>query len=388
MKKTLILILILLFCFTFRAESQITTIDLLATPKSEITTLSEIATDVKYIPLQTNENSLIKYVYDLMPSNNKLFINALSSILCFDNSGKYLYKLDKQGRGPEEYTYITDWDLSPANNLLLILAQNKILLYNITEKGFVYSKVVNIQGKPRNIDFGPDQKSILLSYGSSQGDEPFRNVLINLAGDTLKAIPNGYKYVKNSKMMFMAKYENLLFRNNNSLYFKFWLSDTIFALDKSGKISPFLKLDSHGKQCTPQALADFNDETMSNYTTVSSIFETPKYLIYRYSLEKTGKYIVYDKVTKQPSFVDIKSLKDTKWLADDLTGGVNIEPKFCIDGILYSWVDALTLKKYVASDAFKTSVVKFPEKKKAIQNLADSLDETDNPVLIMITPKK
>lgn len=388
MKKTLIPILILLFCFAIRAESQITTIDLLATPKSEITTLSEIATDVKYIPLQTNENSLIKYVYDFMPSNNKLYIYALSSILCFDNSGKYLYKLDKQGRGPEEYTYITDWDLSPANNLLIMLVPNKILFYNITDKGFVYSKALNTKGQPRNIDFGPDQKSILLSFGSSQGDEPFRNVLINLAGDTLKAIPNSYKYTKNTKMMFGAKYENTLFRNNNSLYFKFWLSDTIFALDKSGKVSPFLKLDSHGKLCTTQALADFNEETMPKYLTVSIIFETPKYLIYRYSLEKTGKYIVYDKVTKQPSFIAIKSLKDTKWLTDDITGGVNIEPRFCIDGIIYSWVDALTLKKYVASDVFKTSVVKFPEKKKAIQYLADSLDETDNPVLIMITPKK
>jgi hypothetical protein len=383
MKKTLIPIMILLFCFALKAESQITTIDLLVAPKSEITTLSEIATDVKYIPLQTNENSLIKYVYDFMPCNNKLYIYALSSILCFDNSGKYLYKLDKQGRGPEEYTYISDWDLSPANSLLIILVPNKILLYNITDRGFVYSKALNIKGQPRNIDFGPDQKSILLSFGSSQGDEPFRNVLINLAGDTLKAIPNSYKYVKNTKMMFMAKYENLIFKNNNSLYFKFWLSDTVFALDRSGKISPSMKMDSHGKLCTTQALADFNEETMSKYLAITSIFETQKYLIYR-----SSKYTIYDKVTKQPSFVETKSLKDTKWLIDDITGGVNIEPKFCVDGILYSWVDALTFKKYVASDAFKTSVVKFPEKKKAIQSLADSLDETDNPVLIMITPKK
>ena len=388
MKRNHVLLITFLLIFTGKMESQIPVIDLFAQAKSEITAISEIATDINYIPLQTNENSLIKYVYDLKPCNDKFYISALSSILCFDKSGKYLYKLDKQGRGPEEYTYITDWDLSPVNNLLTILTSDKILIYNITNGGFSFSKTLKISGQPHNIDFGIDQKSILLSYGSSDGNEPFRNVLINLAGDTLKAVTNHYKYVKNNRLMFVAKWENLKFKNNNSLCYKFWLNDTVFTIEKSGKISPYLKLDSHGKQCTPSALADFNDETFSKYLIVNSISETQKYLFYTYRYEKSVHNIVYDKVTKKQSFITVKSTKDTNWLIDDLSGGVNFDPKFILDGNLYSWVNALTLKQYVASDAFKNIIVKNPEKKMAIQKLADSLDETDNPVLIIVTPKK
>ena len=45
------------------------------------------------------------------------------------------------------------------------------------------------------------------------------------------------------------------------------------------------------------------------------------------------------------------------------------------------------LKAHVASDAFIKSTPKFPGKKKELEELANSLKDTDNPVLIMIKLK-
>jgi ParB family chromosome partitioning protein len=50
-------------------------------------------------------------------------------------------------------------------------------------------------------------------------------------------------------------------------------------------------------------------------------------------------------------------------------------------------VEAITLKKYVAGEDFKNAQVSNPKKKNELKNMADSLSETDNPVLIIVTPK-
>ncbi len=55
---------------------------------------------------------------------------------------------------------------------------------------------------------------------------------------------------------------------------------------------------------------------------------------------------------------------------------------------MFSFVDAITLKKYVASEDFKNAQVSDPKKKNELKKLADSLNETDNPVLIIVTPKE
>lgn len=57
------------------------------------------------------------------------------------------------------------------------------------------------------------------------------------------------------------------------------------------------------------------------------------------------------------------------------------------DTAMVMWVDVKDLKDHVASDDFKNAVVKYPKKKQKLRELADSLAETDNPVLMVIKVK-
>jgi len=364
-------------------------IDLADLPESEINNLSEIATDVDYIRLQTTENSLIRYINDINRSEDKLYVFTSSQVLCFDQEGNYLYNLDNQGRGPEEYTFIYDWDISPENKILVLLIRDKTLIYNEIDDGFVYSKALKLNDQPSNLDLSPDQKHILYSFGSTRGDEPFRYVLLNLDGDTLKTISNHYNYVKNSRFTFAAKWENLSFRSDNALHFKYFLSDTVFTLDQGNNIVPYIRFDSHGKQITPAALADFAEDTFTKHSYIGSLLETSRYLFYRYFSDKTLYLIVLDKNTHEKKNIYVATAgNQNEYINDDIIGGVDFEPKFCIDDVLYSWVDALTLKDHVTSEKYNNSTVKYPEKKEELKELADSLDESDNPVLIVVTPNK
>ena len=76
-------------------------------------------------------------------------------------------------------------------------------------------------------------------------------------------------------------------------------------------------------------------------------------------------------------------------IINDMDGGPNIWFKTTKDDhTIISWINAYELKSYVASDAFKNSIPKYPEKKKELEKLANSLSENDNPVLMLIKLKE
>ncbi len=80
--------------------------------------------------------------------------------------------------------------------------------------------------------------------------------------------------------------------------------------------------------------------------------------------------------------------KPEEGIINDLDGGVNILPlTIKDDNTIIGWVDAIKLKAHVASETFKKSSPKYPEKKKKLEKLAGSLNETDNPVLMMVRLK-
>jgi hypothetical protein len=51
------------------------------------------------------------------------------------------------------------------------------------------------------------------------------------------------------------------------------------------------------------------------------------------------------------------------------------------------YTEAFELKSHVASDAHKNATPKYPEKKKELERLAGSLNENDNPVLMIVKLK-
>lgn len=78
--------------------------------KEEIN-LSEFVDSVKYIPLQTDDNSIVGRVYSVTIKENFIYVLDISDIdrqviFVFDKDGNFVSKLDKYGRGPGEYSYL------------------------------------------------------------------------------------------------------------------------------------------------------------------------------------------------------------------------------------------------------------------------------------------
>ena len=217
MRYLALIILTMFLCCCYSKENNvIKTIDVQSPTGPEIKNLSDIATDIQYIPLETAPKALMRFVNYLKATDKKYYINTVLELLCFDKTGKFLYKLDKQGRGPEEYTYLSDYDILPDKKLVMVLASssNKLLLYNETDSGFQYLKKLDLKIRPTYCDFIPNQDNILLSFSSSTGENRYQCIVINQNGDTILKRPNYFKFTRLSKVQMGFGTNNIINKTN------------------------------------------------------------------------------------------------------------------------------------------------------------------------------
>ena len=401
--KTKLLILAMIFlcsCGSKRTidsskSDSVIKIDLLTAPGPKVQKLSEFATNVEYIPLQTTDNSLMgRFTNKIVLMNKRFYIENTNEILCFDMDGKFLFKLQKTGRGPEEYIAINDFDVSSDNKSLTILSGKKLMEYGISDNGFTFKRSITLKDpNPWRVSIVPETNNSFLAIPPWRGDEKTLSLLINNAGDTIYAKPNCYKYKMVRKTFSVASNDMLVYSIGNMVCFKEAFSDTVFYADvKDNVFKPRLVFDSHGTLSTPEMRGGLKP-VENNTTLIIAMFETSRYVFYWYDKKQDkiiSNLILYDKATKSKFNLDIDNQLKMK-LKDDLSGGpaftIEFLSHYCSGGKIFSFVEALTLKKYVASEDFKNAKVS-GSKKGELKKIADSLKETDNPVLIVVTPKK
>ena len=397
MKPSLLILLLFVLCCCGRKSANeinnngsVTEVDLLSEPGSTVKKLSEIASEVKYVPLQTIAGSLMgNIIKKIVKIGDRIYVQNIDEILCFNMEGKFLFKLENTGRGPEEYSYIEDFDVSSDDKNLALLSGKKLLFYDISASGFHFQRSITLKDPaPYRVSTVPETDNLFLAIPPWAGNEATLSLLINTNGDTIHYKPNCYQYENVRKANFRASNESILYTSGDNVCFKERFSDTVFYINANENyFRPRIIFNSHGTTMTPE-MRGGSEPVGNNTTFIANIFGTPRYVFYYYmSADQTRNRLFFDRKTNTRFKINIESE-----LKDDLSGGpdFNIEflNSYCSGGSLFSLVDALTLKKYIASDDFIKAQVKEPKKKDALKRLDDSLKETDNPVLVMVKLKE
>lgn len=405
MKAILLFIAIIFFfsCNNKRTDDSnnpdsVLKIDLLSEPETTVSKLSDFATTIDYIPLQTTQVSLMgRFSLKIINSDKGFFILNDDEIFLFDLNGKFLFKLNKSGRGPEEFLSITDFDVSHDNKFLSVYSgiNKKIVLYSIHNSGFSFHKSISLgDPAPYRVAMVPETDKIFLSIPPWSGTEPSLSLLINAEGDTVHFKPNCYKYDMLRTRKSMALNEMIVYSFENIVCFKEEFSDTLFYADAQDNLfKPRIIFDSHGTLLKAE-MRGSPERPKNNTTCIFNIFETSRYAFYWYEEIREKPFenlVIYDRNTKTKSKIDVDSSLESR-LKDDLSGGpdFNIEflRSYCSGGKLFSLVEAITLKNYVAGSDFENSFARDKKKKNELKKLADSLNDNDNPVLIIVTPKE
>jgi hypothetical protein len=393
-KIILLLSLLLIGCrnSNVKKTDQLLTFDLRELPKITQVKLSDLGfTDIEYIPLETNEQSIITGSDDLItgnkliPGERNFIIHRFSTILEFKNDGKFITRIGTKGRGPNEFTAAHDVNINDTNRDIYLLArwQKKFFVYS--ENGKLL-RTIPFAFSPSEFQFFEDK--IICYSENHMGDIQNSYTLIDTTGRVIKYFPNKYPFKNHDAYGIWT--ENLFYNFDNKLFKKEVYSDTIFQYYKEN-FTPHMVILVGKKLITPEARTEFDGETLAkNYIIPLNLFEFGDYVYYEF----VYRYVIPDDVLIY-SFIGSKNntfqalFNTGQGISNDLDGGPNILPKTIKDdNTIIGWVDALKLKAHIASEEFKNSKPKYPEKKKELENLANRLKETDNPVLILVRLKK
>ena len=79
----------------------------------------------------------------------------------------------------------------------------------------------------------------------------------------------------------------------------------------------------------------------------------------------------------------------TSGIYNDIDAGPRFFPDIQVnDSTMVMWIKPSDLIKHIKNIDFRNIVLKYPEKKKHLEELANKLNELDNPVLMFVTFKK
>ncbi len=127
-----VIIFSVFLCNNVRAQSSAPIIDASKFEKS--ISFSEIFTEIKYVPLETNENCYLSYPTQIQFDDSLIFFqdHEKDEVFVFTTSGVFLNKIGESGRGPNEILHYGDFHLDKNKDRIEIhdRGRDKLLVYD------------------------------------------------------------------------------------------------------------------------------------------------------------------------------------------------------------------------------------------------------------------
>ena len=372
--------------------------------------LSDMVDRIEYIKLETSNRSLLNQIAHIDIQTDKIAISDSRKCILYSKDGKYIRTIGRNGRGAGEYASIHGISFLPDKEEIAIRDRKELLIYSIYGEFrhrfklpiLLQDNIVYSVGK-----YIPVTDSTFLGYlPNTKGVLKFKAILFDRDGEIIHKYPNYIFFDRKKEYITSHDYDINLYRIGNTILFKECLNDTLFYMKGNDLILEYIF--DLGKYSMPTSVRESDPSSYftnsENYITIRNVFESPKYIFLecdlgKYSptnIKQTNQYNpkycwgLLNKVDN--SFTFIKPTKNKIYptgIMNDYDNGPNLYPQRIIMGnTLLSWIDAYRLKAHVASEVFKNSKPKYPEKKKELERLANSLDGNDNPVLMLVTLKE
>ena len=150
MMRHLFFIIILFMIFSCNKHEGKQNVINIKVDNSEQVNFSSLFNEYEFIFPESKDSAWIGlYIQKIEKMQEKLFLYnetpTGSNILCFDTKGRFLFSIDKFGKGPGEYTSLKDFLLDKSQNLLVLdvignkYGQNEYMYFNL-DGNYLYSK--------------------------------------------------------------------------------------------------------------------------------------------------------------------------------------------------------------------------------------------------------
>lgn len=396
----LTLIIVLLSCAQKKEADN--TVDLTTLTEPAVTNLSELGSEITYIPLETNASFLLSQIDKLIYEGRSWFIlgsvnpsvevrdkNApppppmmpKRSLYRFSNKGEFICQISQQGGGPSEYRFIEEFLFNKSDHTVDIFSLGEIKEFSLDGKWIKNTTIEN--NEVTSLAYSNNQLLGFVYNGHGQSEYSF--VLIDENGRTTNKYKNKYKFNVSTGAVIINP-ECIFYQYDGILHCKELNSDTIFSFDNS-TFNPKYILKQGEAKYTTTVRGKGNSAELNQYIIPENFFESEKYLFYQYKWKSRNNSFIQNKSNSTQYLID-----NELGLVNDLDNGPNfkIQNTVTIDDTEYliSWINAFELKAHINSEAFKNSTPLNPEKKKEMEQLANRMDENNNPVLVLVKLKK
>ncbi len=361
-------------------------------------TLSDFSSEIKYIPLSDkfrmgNTKALKltqKAIYLVSDPSSGGEGNGQEELFRFDKNGKDPVQIGKIGKGPNEYLtsqfYTVD---EPGNRIYISGRLNTVLVFDTLGN---YVRQFKFQNKEQRFArFELLGKNRLFVPDSKQGANSLH------LWSVVDTVGNIVSSKNNTTRPFGTRLgpRSGTFRFSDKIFYWVDYCDTIFEIspDLTYRASCIITPGEH-KLIHQNLLISIDlPEKLLEFYSPHYFMETNKYVISRYNYNRKFAYVFIDKHTRRSKVCYFVWQKDNKnGIPNNLDGGMSFSPEeYFTDGkseYLAGIIQPFQIKAHIATDEFKNFTALYPEKKKELEQLANSLNENDNPVLMLVKLKE
>ena len=409
-------LLMLFICLTVSCNNKNKTLNLNVIPVAstvgnyKILNLSDYITEIKYIPLETNDSVLIGRISQISYENEKILIkdaaNLTYNCYLFDDKGNFCCKIGNYGQGPDDYldirhtfmlkNYIYLMDAIGSKLLIyntkgFLVENNDLRIYEITEKNSEYYMYFHI--------FPLKKDTFVMNISSPFGYYP-KAILLETDHSNSKIIREYQNYIKIDKKQpggTICEFGNMYRFKDDVRTYKA-INDTIFTIDQSSEMkeSFIFELDkfrptlSFIEQKEPIA-------TSKNYIIPIDIFESFDHLFInfyfgnhapepyeftnRIGLQTTNNdvYGVFNKNTGELSLMK-QPIKGKFGFKNDIDSGPVIWPHYISSNN--------KLVTHISAEEFIDYYEKVENPTPQMTEIAKNLKMDDNPIVIIAKLKE
>lgn len=288
---------------------------------SDIINASDLIEDVKYIPLETNDSSLIGYFRKILIYDNKIFIMddmSAESVFIFDMNGNFITKIGTKGGAPNEFYKLAGMSIYKKKKELIVYDNKKKKMMYFTFNGkFIKSEKVNFRfygsfaALPSGNIVSCTNKSCRNTHLGRWDD--YRLVYTDSTGNINNV---AFRYDDNEKLP-MALSE--IFDNGNSLLYQPCFKNELYEVtDSTFNFKYSIVLGSKFKSFNSKRLLSFKEinsfkQSWNNTTNLDNVAENDTHLYFSIANSNQKTFCFYDKRTKHVIVTNDMSF-DSNWV--------------------------------------------------------------------------
>jgi hypothetical protein len=346
---------------------------------------SDLIADFKYIPLETNKNSLIGYYNKILIHDEKIYIMddlSAQAIFIFDMQGRFLEKISKKGGAPNEFYQLAGMSIDKKEKQLLAYDNRKrVMMYYTLDGRFI---------RRENMPFSfYGSFAVLPSSGMtvSATNKSNRNTHLENLDDYRLIYTDSVGTIKKTafecddNVDLPISWSQIIENGEELLYYPQFQNKLYQITDSTVNIKYEIKLNADFNQYNPDRLLSFrNLETFNNYWNSTTKLDTrmaenTNHLYFMVSDKKERVFCFYDKLTK--------NLIATKDIAFDEDWIIRFSVIYAYNDLFIATVDPGLIKALKQVD-IENGKNKLSQEAK---DMIDSLEEDDNSVLVLFKLK-